>query len=178
MKLQEVIDNTIVFLGKALNGNGGFADDELQVMQFCVNFALSEIAQEYLPLTAECEVCATGGKFYFENMPKRVSRIVSVRDKEGNEVRFKTRTLYCETGKDGDYTVEYRYLPETVTADGDCEVDPSVCSKTVALAACAEYCMINGMYEQSEGFAERFRQDMRALTRPVRTVGIKARRWY
>lgn len=178
MILQEVIENTIVFLGKALNGNEEFSDQELIVMQFCANFALSEIAQEYLPLTAECEVHAKGGRFYFEDMPKRVSKIVSVRDKEGNKVRFRTRTLYCETGRDGDFTVEYRYLPESVMADGDCEVDPSVSSKTVALAACAEYCMINGMYEQSEGFAERFRQDMRTLTRPVGTVELKARRWY
>lgn len=180
MKLEEVINAALAYLGEEDYevGRDKAADDKVRLLVRCANIMLTEIAQEYLPLTDDCEVTAKDGRFSYEDVPRRVCRITSVKDKDGAAVRFCQRSFSCNVSKDGRLKVEYRYLPATVGIGEDCDVDPSVSEKTLALGTCAEYCMISGMYEQSEGFAERFRQDMRACVRPVGAVTLKERGWY
>lgn len=180
MKLEEVINAALTYLGENdyEAGKDKAQDDKIKLLVRCANIMLTEVAQEYIPLADECEVSAKDGRFSYEEVPRRVCRIISVKDKDGNNVRFRQRSFSCNVNKDGRLTVEYRYLPETAAIGDDCDIDPSVSEKTLALGVCAEYCMISGMYEQSEGFAERFRQDMRSCVRPSRSVTVKKREWY
>lgn len=180
MKLDEVIKAALVYLNETdyASGSDRSGDEKIKLLSRCVNIMLTEIAQEYLPLTDECEVTAKNGVFSYEELPRKVSRILSVKDEKGNKVNFRQRSFSCKVTKDGRLKVEYRYLPAEAVCGEDCDVDPAVSEKTLALGACAEYCMISGMYEQSEGFAERFRDDMRAAIRPVKSVTLKERGWY
>lgn len=180
MKVEEVINAALAYLGDSERdaGRDKAADDKVKLLERCVNIMLTEIAQEYLPLEDECEVVAKDGRFSFEEVPRRVMKIMSVKNKDGREVRFRQRPFSCVVNEDGRLHVTYRYLPAVVGTGDDCEADPAVSEKTLALGVCAEYCMISGMYEQSEGFAERFRQDMRACVRPARSVTLKERGWY
>lgn len=180
MKLEEVINAALAYLGEYGYdvGRDKAQDDKIKLLVGCANIMLTEIAQEYMPLTDECAVNAKDGLFSYEQIPRRVCRILSVRDKDGADVKFTQRPFSCKVHKDGTLNVEYRYLPSAAVVGDDCEVDARVSEKTLALGVCAEYCMISGMYEQSEGFAERFRQDIRACIRPAKSVTIKGRGWY
>ena len=180
MKLEEVINAALVYLNETDRRAGADAtgDEKIKLLSRCVNIMLTEIAQEYLPLADECEVTAENGAFGYEKLPRKVCRIMSVKDERGDKVDFRQRPFSCKVAKNGRLKVEYRYLPAEAVNGEDCDVDPAVSEKTLALGVCAEYCMINGMYEQSEGFAERFREDMRAAVRPVKSVILKERRWY
>lgn len=179
MIIEEVINCAYEYLGLNFNTEKNFDTDILEyLLVFCTNIVLTEVAQEYLPLTDEKVVEAKGGVFSYSDLPKRVNKIVSVRDENGNKVSFRQRSSCCKTGKDGKLTVEYRYLPEAIGMGDECDVDPAVSAKTLAFGVAAEYCMLRGMYDKSEGFAERFRQDMRACVRPAKSVEIKNRGWY
>lgn len=180
MKLEEVINAALTYLGEDGYdvGKDKAEDEKIKLLIKCVNIMLTEIAQEYLPLTDECKVIAKDNRFYYDEVPRRVLRITSVKDENGVKVKFMQKSFWCNVGKNGALTVEYRYAPATVATGDDCDVDPRVSEKTLALGACAEYCMISGMYEQSEGFAERFREDMRACVRPVGSIVLKERGWY
>ena len=180
MKLEEVINASLTYLNETdyVEGADRTDNDKVKLLARCANIMLTEIAQEYLPLTDECEVTAKNGAFCYEDIPRKVCRIISVKDVDGNKINFRQRSFSCRVTKDGLLKVEYRYLPAETAVGEVCDVDPAVSVKTLALGVCAEYCMISGMYEQSEGFAERFRQDMRAAVRPVRSVTLKKRGWY
>lgn len=180
MKVEEVINAALAYLGENDYdaGKDKAQDDKIKLLERCVNIMLTEIAQEYLPLVDEFEVVAENNKFSYEQIPRRVSRIVSVKDKDGNKISFRQRSFSCNVDVNGRLKIAYRYLPSQVKIGEDCDVDPAVSEKTLALGVCAEYSMISGMYEQSEGFAERFREDMRSCVRPSRSVTIKSRGWY
>ncbi len=179
MKLEEVINVALTYLGEEDYdaGKDKAQDDKIKLLVRCVNIMIAEIAQEYFPLEDETQVTAVNGSFSYADVPRRVLRIVSVKDGD-SPVRFRQRPFSCVVNKDGRLNVRYRYLPESAAIGDECEVDPSVSAKTLALGAAAEYCMINGMYEQSEGFAERFRQDIRTSMRPASGVSLKERGWY
>ena len=180
MKLEEVINTALAYLGENGYdiGKDKAEDDKIRLLVKCANIMLTEIAQEYLPLSDECRVVAKNNRFYYDEVPRRMLRITSVKDENGAEVKFMQKSFWCNVRKNGALVVGYRYVPATAEIGDDCDVDPRVSEKTLALGTCAEYCMISGMYEQSEGFAERFRQDMRSCTRPVGSVTIKERGWY
>lgn len=180
MKLEEVINTALAYLDEGDHdaGRDNVEDDKIRLLVKCANIMLTEIAQEYLPLEDECEVTAKDGRFSYEDIPRRVSRIMTVKDEKGTSVSFRQRSFSCAVGKNGRLKVVYRYLPAAVALGDDCDVHPAVSEKTLALGTCAEYCMINGMYEQSEGFAERFRQDIRTAVRPVSVITLKGRGWY
>ncbi len=180
MKLEEVINTALAYLDERDHdaGRDNAEDDKIRLLVRCVNIMLTEIAQEYLPLEDDCEVTAKDGRFSYDEIPRRVSKIISVKDEKGAKVTFRQRSFSCAVNRNGRLKVVYRYLPAAVALGDDCDVHPAVSEKTLALGTCAEYCMINGMYEQSEGFAERFRQDIRSCMRPVSAVTLKGRGWY
>lgn len=181
MKLEEVITIALTYLGDEMSGDDlakSEYDDKIKLLVKCANIMLAEIATDYLPLTDEYTVVTADKKFSYENLPRRVLAIKKITDEKGNPVRFRQRSFSCITDNDGRFTVEYNYLPAQADLKDDCDVDTRVSEKTLALGACAEYCMINGMYEQSLGFSERFRQDMRKCVRPVGGVTLKGRGWY
>ena len=78
---------------------------------------------------------------------------------------------------DGEVDVEYEYLPNDVTIDEDCEISTKVSSKTLALAVVSEYCMIEGLYEQSVMFGQKFQEEIKLALTTNRSVYLKARRW-
>lgn len=180
MKLEEVITIALTYLGDEMSGDDlakSEYDDKIKLLVKCANIMMTEIASDYLPLEDECEVEAKEYRFSYENIPRRVHSIVSITDDKNQNVDFKSRSYTCLTSKNGMLKVRYKYLPEQVDLKDDCDVDTRVSERTLALGTCAEYCMINGMYEQSSGFSERFKQDMRSCVRPPKSITIKAREW-
>ena len=95
MKVEEVINAALAYLGENDYdaGKDKAQDDKIKLLERCVNIMLTEIAQEYLPLVDECEVVAENNKFSYEEIPRRVSRIVSVKDKDGNKISFRQRSF-------------------------------------------------------------------------------------
>lgn len=177
MKLYEAVAAARIYLGEESAPPDVAEEDTLtRRLVDCANLALAEIAAEYAPLTARSKVVATDGGFEISALPKRATKIKKV-FKDGAEVAFRQRARRCETNADGSLEAEYEYLPPRAELNDECDLDAAVGAKTLALGALAEYCAIQGMFEQSEGFAERFREDMRTVVRRSREIRLPKRRW-
>ena len=74
-------------------------------------------------------------------------------------------------------SVKYSYMPVDIEIDEQCPVSPLVSAKTLALGICAEYTLIQGMYEQSVAYSTRFKEDMRTDVRKKGEIKVKPRRW-
>ena len=95
MKLEEVINASLTYLNETdyVEGADRTDNDKVKLLARCANIMLTEIAQEYLPLTDECEVTAKNGAFCYEDIPRKVCRIISVKDVDGNKINFRQRSF-------------------------------------------------------------------------------------
>lgn len=179
MKIGEVVECALTYLGDEGGAitKVGMTDRKIALLVKCVNLAQKQCASVYLPAVDTCRVTARGGAFAYGQLQQRVSEIVSVKDENGSDVKFRARCADCEVASDGTLTVTYRYLPPDGGLEDNCALPPSVAAQTLALGACAEYCLIEGMYEQSALFRQRFADDMQNAARPKRMPTMARRRW-
>lgn len=154
-------------------------DRKLSLLLQCANMVRKEIAFEYLPLVATETVEHTQDAFSYDALSHRVLRILQVQDaNRGIRLRFRMHPDRCEVpASAGKLVVQYQYQPEDISFTDDCGLPPSVTARTLALGIAAEYCLIQGMYEQSVLFSDRFADDMRSASRRVGEARVKPRRW-
>lgn len=182
MKLKEAINIALTYLGYGDASLCAGAEDfpETALLIRCANIVIKEIASDYLPLTEtetaevkDCGIC-------FDALKRRASDVIFVADADsGIKMQYSCSPTHIiiSDPKIKSATVKYRYIPADIGADGDCPIFPSVGAKTLAMGICAEYALIEGAYEKSVMFADRFKEDMRAAARKKGEIKIKPRRW-
>lgn len=182
MELKEAIQISLTYLGdEDASVNSKTAQHpRLKLLVKCANLVIKEIATEYMPLLAEEVVSAENGKITYDKFVNRVLEILSVSNtKNGLESNFRMNPTECILSNTDiqKALVKYSYLPTDIDIDEICPISPMVSAKTLALGICAEYCLIEGMYEQSVMYSDRFKEDMRTATRKKGEIKIKPRRW-
>ncbi len=146
----------------------------------CANLVIKEIATDYLPLIETEEVEVQDSRISYEKLLHRVLEILSVRNvADGIESNFRMNPTECvlANGNIVKARVRYSYMPVDIEIDEQCPVSPLVSAKTLALGICAEYSLIEGMYEQSVMYSDKFKEDMRTAVRKKGEIRIKPRRW-
>ena len=73
--------------------------------------------------------------------------------------------------------IKYSYLPTDVDLDDECDVDVRVSPVCLAMGACAEYCVIEGNYEQAVMMNDKFMDSIAIACRNNREKKIKGRVW-
>lgn len=182
MELKEAIQLSLTYLGDedASVNNKTAQHPRLKLLVKCANLVIKEIVTDYIPLTETEEVEVTDGKISYEKLLHRVLEILSVKNvKNGIFTNFKMNPAECilENKDIQKAEIRYNYLPTDIEIDEQCPVSPMVSAKTLALGICAEYSLIEGMYEQSVMYSDRFKEDMRTATRKKGEIKIKPRRW-
>lgn len=151
------------------------SDRTLQKLVGCVNLALCELAEEYLPLTARQTVTA-GGIVPYADFERSPVQILSAR--QGGNVRYVYRPDGVEFEAEGDVEVEYTYRPgergfldEVETGGGQIGV------RTLAYAVCAEYCLQNGDYDEAQVWDKRYKDNLLNALSKKSEISIKKREW-
>ncbi|MDE6614740.1 MAG: hypothetical protein K2K24_04440 [Clostridia bacterium] len=183
MLLKEVIITALTYLGDdeiALDGNI-VQHPKLNTLLRCANIVIKEIATDYLPLTSTEQVEVKDGKISYDSLSRRVLEVLSVKDANTEIKSLFRHTPSCleldnKNIKKAD--VRYNYMPTDAGIDDECPVSPLVSAKTVAMGVCSEFCLIEGMYEQSVMFSDRYKDDLRCAVRKKGEIRIKPRRWY
>lgn len=182
MELKEAIQLSLTYLGDedASVNNKTAQHPRLKLLVKCANLVIKEIVTDYLPLVETEEVDVRDGRISYERLLHRVLEILSVTNAQtGIESNFTMNPTECIV-HNGDMTkakVKYTYIPVDIEIDEQCPVSPLVSAKTLALGICAEYSLIEGMYEQSVMYSDRFKEDMRTAVRRKGEIRIKPRRW-
>lgn len=179
MKIREVVQAALLYLGEEAGqvDEIGLRDGKIDLMLKCVNLTRKEIAAEYAPLIETQTVTLENGNFGYDALQQRVLEILSVKNAAGTEVGFRQRVAACHTETTGEATITYRYLPCDGELDDDCALPIAVTAQIAALGACAEYCMIEGRYEQAATFSQRYQSALRAALRANRAMKLPSRRW-
>lgn len=182
MELKEAIQLSLTYLGDedASVNNKTAQHPRLKLLVKCANLVIKEIVTDYIPLIETEETETSDGKINYEKLLHRVLEILSVKDmKTGISTNFRMNPTECilENKNIQKAEVRYSYLPVDIDIDEQCPVSPLVSAKTLALGICAEYSLIEGMYEQSVMYSDRFKEDMRTAIRKKGEIKIKPRRW-
>ncbi|MDE6757673.1 MAG: hypothetical protein K2O95_07880 [Clostridia bacterium] len=183
MLLKEVIMTALTYLGDdeiAIDANI-VKHPKLDTLLRCANIVIKEIATDYLPLTATEQAEVKDGRISYDALSRRVLEVLTVKDAD-TDVRSAFRhtpsALELVNRDMKRANVKYNYLPTDVNLDEECPLSPLVSAKTAAMGVCSEFCLIEGMYEQSIVFSERYKEDLRCAVRKKGEIKIKPRRWY
>ncbi|MDE6189749.1 MAG: hypothetical protein K2G37_05640 [Clostridia bacterium] len=183
MKLKEVITIALTYLGDeevAVDSNI-VAQPKLATLVRCANIVLKEIASDYLPLAVNERVEVKDGKISYDSLSHRALEVLSVKNAD-TDVRSNFRhtpsAIDVENCDMKRADVKYYYTPKDVSVEEECPISPLVSAKTVAMGVCSEFSLIEGLYEQSVVFADRFKEDLRCAVRKKGEIKIKPRRWY
>ena len=150
-----------------------------KVMMTCIENVIQEIALDYSSCVYQEKILLSKGeRFTFDKLSKT---IVNMRKlyKDGYATTFKLFNDGVEVDNGGEYVISYNYLP---FIDFDAEVvvgfSPCLTERVVAYGVAAEYLLNEGRYEEASLWDSRFREGVRALTRPYRKLILKKRAWF
>ncbi|MEG1608472.1 MAG: hypothetical protein RR348_01245, partial [Clostridia bacterium] len=180
MKMKEVVEIALTYLGDedASVSAQTAQHPKNKLLVKCVNLLLKEIACDYAPLVESEVVEVKDGKFCYDVFPHRVREIVKVVNLEnGVDMKFEQKPLWCCVALAKKVEVCYAYVPGDIGVDDECVMSPKISSKTLALGAISEFCLIEGMYEQSALYGDKFREEMKNACRKNSEIKIKTRVW-
>lgn len=180
MKLKEVVEIALTYLGDddASVSAQTAKHPKNQLLIKCANLMLKEIATDYMPLVESETIALKDGKFDYDLFAHRVLEILKIVDvTSGTSVKFEQKPSFCVVFSKGNVEVRYSYLPEDISVEDECVMSSKITSKTLALGAASEYCLIEGMYEQSALFGDKFREEMKNICRRNNEIRVKPRVW-
>lgn len=176
MKLLDAICVAADYLGfDACDEVSVAADSRFDFLLRCANRVYRDIATQYLPLSTKEIITFIDGYCAFSNLSKRISKPICLRS-NGCKIKFKATDMGVYADVDS-AELEYRYVPAVKTADEQLELT-TLCEESLALGICAEYALVNGLYEKCSVFRDMFYQELKKACLDLREKRIKKRRWY
>lgn len=179
MTLKEIMTDVLALLDIrdiTLTDDAVAGDRRLSTIVDCVNFALEEIASSYAPLIACETVSFRGGAAPYSDLREMVYKVMSVVI-DGESIDFVKDVSGIKANADK-AQVYYRYLPRRIGKLSDrAPVATGLPRIAVAYAACAEYALVRGEFEQRVAFEDKFNDYMKEFERPAKRVIIKKRAW-
>ncbi|MEG1394837.1 MAG: hypothetical protein RSD04_03695 [Clostridia bacterium] len=181
MRINEIVENALLFLG---DGDVKVTkqmeqDEKIKLLSKCANMIVKEIACKFLPLVAKQNVVTKNNAFAYDQLNNRVLEIVKIVElNSGISLDFVQTPDICKVIGAQNIEVTYKYIPRDGAIDGECEISNKVLVKTVALGACAEYCIIQGLYQQSVVFGQKYDEDIEWAKKSNKEIKIKPRRWF
>lgn len=178
MKLKEVIEICLTYLGDEdpTISSSTKTTAKIKLLVKCANIVMKEIASGYLPLTESKTCVVKDGEVEYSMLDHRVREILGVKSK-GNEVAWEALPSKLKTDAEGEVEIKYCYLPSDVDLEGECDVNVRVSPVCLALGACAEYCLIDGAYEQAVMMNDKFMDAIAVACRNNREKKVKGRVW-
>lgn len=182
MTVKEVVTFAADLLGigaavrSFIDGSSSEAENEVAMLTRAVNLVENELAIEYFPLYCEETLEVESGRLYYRDLTRAAVRILSVRSANGEKVSYKIFSDYMRVDN-GSVIVKYAYMPTLKTIDDALDFGLGVSLQTVALGVVAEYCFMNGLYGEAEGWNKKYRAEIATSYRARPAKSIKERRW-
>ena len=185
MLVSDIVKTALSLVGRedaaaAIDGGEYEADSSLlqavRTMLYCANAVEDELARGAFPLEREEVLNAVNGRIYYVNFYRTPVKILSVKSGD-KKIAYKMSLEYLETNGRNP-TIKYIYCPEKKELDGESEYDGyPVGERLLAYGAAAEYCLIEGAFEEAENWEKRYREEVERV-RPFDKRGyIPSRVW-
>ncbi|MCI8728570.1 MAG: hypothetical protein HFK07_01945 [Clostridia bacterium] len=178
MTLKDVMKVAVIKLGLEddvdLDG-GVLAGDTIKRLALAVNNTVTELAVCYFPLYKREKITVKDGRFDYGSLEKRIVKIVALRE-NGTPRKFKAYPSSL-SAEDGEYEIEYSYMPKEQSLDGTLECDFRINKDVVALGAISEYALMVGEYEKGNVYDEKYKEALKNIAVSAKEIRIKRRAW-
>lgn len=182
MKVNDVLKIVLLYLGYideydlSREDTYNHPDKVLSSLIRCINLVNSELTSDYLPLVTLENVEEINNEILYENLNKPIINILSIKQ-NGVELMYKALPDRLLLDTSGIVEVVYSYLPEYVNYGDEIEYKSRITARTFALGVCAEYALINNLFEESIAFERRYKDALKIAVRKKSEIRVKARRW-
>lgn len=188
MIVEEVIRIASTYLGltdllqtSLLGGSAEATDEqivEINTMITCCNLAVNQVASEYLTLKNKTKISSDTGVIYYSRVSSNVIVDILNVKQNGINVSFDLKTDRLET-VGGEVEIEYAYQPKmNMSLSSNINFNNfKLNSRVLAYGVSAEYCFINGRYDDAAVWENRFTTSLTNINRPRREVKVKERLW-
>lgn len=153
---------------------------EIKLLTNLTNLVLGQILREYMPLYTEEIVSSNANcEISFSSFSKKVNQIINVSFVDGLNSTFRIFPEYIKVGSPQEkYVVKYSYLPEEITNfNAPIEKPISLSENTIALGVCAEYCLIEMLYDEADMWEAKFKESLQNTIRKLREKRLPSRGW-
>ena len=188
MLAKNVIKNVATYLNLTNLLNSVFLDGdnqptkqdeaEINTLLSCLNLVINQVATEYINLKNKIKISSISGKIYYSALSSNVVVDVLTVTKNGSPVRFEVCADHIKTVS-GDLEVEFVYQPSScssVLSNIDFE-NFKINERVLSYGVVAEYCFLNGNYDDAAIWDNRFKNSLSNLNRARREIKIKQRLW-
>lgn len=188
MIAKDVIKNVATFLGltdlldTTLLDGSVVADEnqtkEINMMLACCNMVINQVASEYITLKDKVKVTTKTGEIKYSSISSKIIVDILKVKLNGIEIPFSCTPDKLETSV-GTLEIEFAYQPSACTYL-NASIDFNnfkINSRVLAYGVTAEYCFINGRYDDALVWDNRFKTSLTNINRARKEVKIKQRLW-
>ncbi len=144
----------------------------------CYNITVSELSDEYLPLTYKEDLTSADKRYYYKDFSKQPLEIKSVY-RSDIPLKFNVYPTYFTTSEE-ECTVVYEYLckPCADIEDESEFTDTVLSERVIAEGIVSEYLINTGMYEEAILWRDRYIKSLQSCLLKRKINKIKPRGWY
>lgn len=153
---------------------------EFEKVLSAINIVVENICCESIPLKTQEEIVFdSNGCFDLSNLSKKINGVYAVYNPNKTKkyaYKILDEVLVCDCV--GRAKIEYFYLPEKVESLSDkiC-VDTRVTGKAFVMGVVAEYCFINGLFDDASVWQERFEKAIKNCSKINKHLLLPRKRW-
>ena len=154
------------------SGNAEYAKKSALILK-CYNAVLRTVGFDYEPLVKKMAV--SGGRADYSDLPYVPLKVLAAYAADGTERPFTERASFVTFPADAAF-IEAKCVAKDAAKSTAFEYENSRTGKFAFIyGTCAEYCLINGRYDEAANFDSRFRVEAERST-AGKSRRIKARR--
>lgn len=184
LKMEDVCDYLNVVNEKDFNDEVSIDEmtkpKEIEFIINLCNLVIEQITREFMPLyleelTSSNENC----EINFSGLSQKVNQIISVSFADGIGTTYRVFPEYIKVGNPQEkFLVNYSYIPKQVSSLEDEFALPMGLSEfTVAYGVCAEYCLIEMLYDEADMWESKFKTSLQNSIKKLRERKIPSRGW-
>lgn len=140
----------------------------------CFNLINNEIASEYLPYLKSETFIPTAFKVSFDDFSKDLIEIISVKDKNGRNLKYKKFDSYIVVFAK-EVEIVYSYKPDNMTLSSS--FDSLLPERVFAYGVAREFYFTQTLFDDADIWESRFKNSLQVLVRKKSEVKIPSRRW-
>ena len=147
---------------------------KLNAMLRCLNLAYEEICAEFLPILKKEAIVSENGEFYFSNLSKPISSIVSLKTPEGKNIKYQNSSDHINFNEDCAIIV-YSVLPEELKF-GDSD-DGVISNRVLAYGTAREFFLMQALSDEALIYENRFKESLENLVRKKSLSKLPVNKW-
>ncbi len=160
-----------------LEGKNADGEEELKKLFTCYKLVVSELNEEYSPLSFTETLLSKKGKIYFTSFSKIPTEILSVK-LGGERLNYSVFPTYLQVDKN-QVDVEYRYIPKFENMDEECPYsNTKITERILTLGVMREFLLFCGLYEEAVIYDEKFLKALDNVLLSKKGGIMKKRGWF